>query len=80
MGSEVTLNCMVENADSLQWSRNGAMIPPVAAGFTSGEGLLTIQSLSSSEEGSYVCLASNGQGTVVSAVAEIQIGGEEYSI
>lgn len=75
-GSQVTLSCQATGADSLGWSLNGAVILPGTPGFSFGDESLTIGSLTSSEGGGYVCMATNELGTVASAVAEVQIASE----
>ena len=79
-GSPVQLSCQARDFDSIMWSLNGEVIPTDDSRFTFGNASLMVKSLTSMEEGSYVCLAANQLGAVASSMAVVQIAGEEICV
>lgn len=75
LAANVSLRCEASPITDMQWLHNGRLIFTDSRR-TVGLNTLTIVSLTSDVAGSYACLARNDLGTVVSAVANIQIAGK----
>ena len=75
LDSVVTVVCEAENADSIHWVHNGNTVVEDAVRSVDATSLV-ISSLSDELTGSYACVATDGQGSVVSGMAEVQLAGE----
>jgi len=75
LAANVSLRCEALPITGMQWLHNGRLIFTDSRR-TVGLNTLTISPLTSDVAGSYACLARNDLGTVISAVANIQIAGK----
>ena len=78
LGSEVTLPCEAENANSIDWVHNGNTVVEDATRLIDATSSLVIGNLNDELTGSYACVAANEMGGVVSGVAEVQLAGERW--